>query len=209
MTGKPDRKRRRLRAAATVAAIAALSPLGLPVRAQAPVQAPANTAPAPVEWTAAEWIPKEVRFTYQGFTTHYSCDGLRDKVRQVLLDLGARPDLSVRQMACPSTGRPDPFPGVLIKMQVLKPAETSAVESVPAQWTSVDLKLNREALAEAGDCELLEQIKQRLLPLFTTRNVEYNSNCVPHQLSPGGTWLRAEVLVSAAPPNAPPAAAAR
>jgi hypothetical protein len=207
MTGKSDRNMRRLHAVATVAALAALFPLAGSAWAQAPVQAPANAPPAPVEWTAAVWTPKEVRFIYQGFTTHYSCDGLRDKVRQALLDLGARPDLSVRQLACPSpAGRPDPFPGVLIKMQVLKPADTSAVESVPGQWKSVDLKLNREALAEAGDCELLEQIKQSLLPLFTTRNVEYRSNCVPHQLSPGGTWLRADVLVSVAPPSAPAAA---
>jgi hypothetical protein len=189
------------------AAIAVLSPLVARVRAQAPVEATANGAPPPL---AAEWTPKEARFIYQGFTSRYSCEGLRDKVRQALLDLGARPDLSVRQTACASpAGRPDPFPGVTIKMQVLKPVDASApaVEIVPALWRTVDVKLNREALAEAGDCELLEQIKQSLLPLFTTRNIEYSSTCVPHQLTPGGTWLRAEVLVSAAPPGAPAAAA--
>jgi hypothetical protein len=181
--------------------------LAAPVGAQAPGAATANEAPPPL---AAAWTPKEARFIYLGFTSRYSCEGLRDKVRQALLDLGARPDLSVRQTACASpAGRPDPFPGVTIKMQVLKPADAAApaVEIVPALWRTVDLKLNREPLAEAGDCELLEQIKQSLLPLFTTRNVEYSSTCVPHQLTPGGTWLRAEVLVSAAPPDAPAAAA--
>ena len=43
-----------------------------------------------------------------------------------------------------------------------------------------------------------------LLPLFNARNVEYSSNCVPHQLSPGGTRLTAELLV-ADPPAAPAA----
>jgi hypothetical protein len=211
MTRKSDRQMRRLGTIASLAAAAALFPLAAPVWAQAPAQTPANDAPAPSEGPAAEWVPKEARFVYLGVTTHYSCDGLRDKVQQALLDLGARPDLSVRQLACPSpAGRPDAFPGVLIKMQVLKPADaTAAVQPVPAQWKSVDLKLNRGTLAEAGDCELLEQIKQSLLPLFTTRNVEYSSTCVPHQLSPGGTWLRAEILMSAAPPSAPAAAAAR
>jgi len=207
MTGKLASDAQRSRAVVTVAALAALLPLAAPARAQAPVGETAAGAPQPL---AAEWTPREARFIYQGFTARYSCEGLRDKVRQALLDLGARPDLSVRQMACSSpAGRPDPFPGVIITMQVLKPADPAAAEQVvPANWKSVQLKLNRDALSEAGDCELLEQIKQRLLPLFTTRNVEYSSNCVPHQLSPGGTWLRADVLVSAAPPNPPPAAAA-
>ena len=206
MTGTLDRRTRRSRTVVTVAVIAVLS-LPAAVRAQAPVGATANDAPPPL---AAEWTPKEARFIYQGFTSRYSCEGLRDKVRQALLDLGARPDLSVRQTACASpAGRPDPFPGVTINMQVLKPADAAAPagEIVPALWRTVNLKLNREPLAEAGDCELLEQIKQSLLPLFTTRNVEYSSTCVPHQLTPGGTWLRAEVLVSAAPPAAPAAAA--
>lgn len=172
---------------------------------------PAQEAAAP-QVVAGEWTPKEVRFVYQGFTTRYSCDGLRDKVRRALLQLGARPDLTVRQIACSSpAGEPDPFPGVTIKMQVLKPADERAMlalQTVPARWKSVDLKLNRDALSEAGDCELIEQIRHSLLPLFATRNVEYSSTCVPHQLSPGGAHLRAEVLVSAAPPSAPPAAAA-
>jgi hypothetical protein len=211
MTDMSVRQMRRSRAIASLAAAAALFPLALPIRAQTPAQAPANAAAAATEATAAEWVPKEARFVYLGVTTHYSCDGLRDKVRRALLDLGARPDLSVRQLACPSpAGRPDAFPGVLIKMQVLKPADaTAAVQPVPAQWKSVDLKLDRGTLAQAGDCELLEQIKQSLLPLFTTRNVEHRSTCVPHQLSPGASWLRAEILVSAAPPSAPIAAAAR
>jgi hypothetical protein len=179
--------------------------------AAAPVLAQTE-APSAV---AGMWIPKETRFVYQGFTAHYSCDGLRDKVRQALLQFGARPDLSVRASACASpAGRPDPFPGVTIKMQVLKPADEQAMlalQTVPARWKSVELKFDRDPLSEAGDCELIEQIKHSLLPLFTTRNVEFSSNCVPHQLSPGGTSLRAELLVSAAAPIAPapaPAAAA-
>jgi hypothetical protein len=32
--------------------------------------------------------------------------------------------------------------------------------------------------------------------LFTTRNVDVKTTCVPHQLSPLGTSLQAEVLVT-------------
>jgi len=178
---------------------------------------------APAAWAAAPdgdnaslaaWAPKELRFIYQGFTTRYSCDGLRDKVRSALLALGARKDLAVHEWACASPpDRPDPFPGVNIKMQVLTPLSATAAApdatAVAAHWKTVDLRLNRDALSENGDCELIEQIKQSILPLFTTRNVEYSSNCVPHQLSAGGTLLRAEVLISDAPDKKPGAAAAR
>jgi hypothetical protein len=51
-------------------------------------------------------------------------------------------------------------------------------------------------LREAGDCELIEQVKARVLPLFTTRNVDYRSTCVPNQLQIGGTVLKAEVLIA-------------
>src|SRR5579884_669143 len=51
---------------------------------------PEVSAPAPGTPQAAKWVKKKINFTYQGFTTHYSCQGLRDKVRDVLLQLGAR-----------------------------------------------------------------------------------------------------------------------
>jgi hypothetical protein len=150
---------------------------------------------------SAVWSPRETRFIFQGFTAHYSCDGLADKVRKALLALGARPDLTVREVPCSTPfGRPDPFPGVTIRMQVLVPLDAkSAPPGAPpvrAQWKTVTLHLDRDPVFEAGDCELVEQIKQHLLPLFTTRNVDYMSNCIPNQLEVGGTRLRTDVLVA-------------
>jgi hypothetical protein len=52
------------------------------------------------------------------------------------------------------------------------------------------LRLDRDPLWLAEYCELVEQIKHSFLPLFTTRNVDYHSNCVAHQVSRGGTWLQ-------------------
>jgi hypothetical protein len=148
---------------------------------------------------SAVWAPKELTFVYQGFTTEYSCDGLRDKVRSVLLELGAREDLQVNETACSSLGQPGPFPGVRIKMNVLQPAAdksaTAGTQSVPAHWKAVDLTPDRDAVSAGGECELVEQVKQSILPLFATRNVQYSSNCLPHQLQIGATQLRAEVLV--------------
>ncbi|MBS0578758.1 MAG: hypothetical protein JSR36_05790 [Proteobacteria bacterium] len=154
--------------------------------------------------TQASWVPRELHFTYQGFTAKYSCDGLSDRIKEVLLLLGARKqDLQVSPIGCSGGyGRPTPFPGVSAKMSVLEPIgpkTPAGAAPVAVAWRNVDVS-RPQSLAAAGDCELTEQIKQSILPLFTVRNVEYNSTCVPHQLTPGGTSLKADVLVPAPAP---------
>lgn len=164
---------------------------------------------------AAVWTPRELRFVFMGFTAKYSCDGLRERIRAVLLKLGARPDLEVRQGPCSAPlGTPTAFPGVTIKMNVLEPAGSESYvnggappQVVPAHWKRVDLTASNDAVKLAGDCEIIEQIKQSILPKFTTRNVDYKSTCIPNQLTVGGTQLRADVLIADAP--RPPASAAR
>src|SRR6266699_5840765 len=81
--------------------------------------AAAGEGGAPAAGGEAVWTPRELLFIYQGFTARYSCDGLRDKVRSILLELGAREDLKVTETPCSELGRPDPFPGVRIKINVL------------------------------------------------------------------------------------------
>jgi hypothetical protein len=168
----------------------------------APVWA-ADSAPAaqPAEAEFAVWTPKEVEFTYMGFTTHYSCDGLRDTIRDMLLQLGARKsDLKVYETPCAGNpDRPNPFPGVRIKMSVLQPAPAKLspdATMVEAHWKAVKLPYRESGIDAAGQCELLEQFNQKILPLFTTRNVDARASCVPHQLEPLGTKLQAEVLVT-------------
>ncbi len=156
----------------------------------------------------AVWTAKPLRFTYLGFTAKYSCDGLRDKMRQILLLLGARKDLKLNYSGCSGGfGRPSPFPGVSATVNVLEPvgdkAPPAGTEVVNAHWQPVVVAPRGEPLNAAGDCELIEQVKSRILPLFTVRNEQYSSTCVPNQLTPGGTRLSLEVLM----PD-PPAVAA-
>src|SRR5512146_1276991 len=144
----------------------------------------------------AVWVTHGVNFVYQGFTTHYSCDGLRGKIREMLSKLGAR-GIEVRAFGCTRTGV-EPFPGVRVKMQVLDPASSEhdgkAAPLVAAHWQNVVLMAPVASLQEQGNCELIEQFKETFLPLFTTRHIDYHSNCVPHQLTLG-TRLSAEVLM--------------
>ena len=162
----------------------------------------ATAALAADESVPAVWTAKELRFTYMGFTSRYSCDGLRDKLRDVLLKLGARKDLSVVSSGCAEgLGRVSHFPGVVAKVHVLQPqtdqnAPKEDTKPVTAHWQNVDLAPTGDPLRAAGDCELTEQIKQRVLPLFTSRNITYSSTCVPNQLTVGGTKLAADVLMT-------------
>ncbi|MBV8741155.1 MAG: hypothetical protein JOZ12_05175 [Sinobacteraceae bacterium] len=167
------------------------------------------------EAQSAVWTAKELTFVYQGFTSKYSCDGLRDKMYTLLLQLGARKqDLKVNEYGCINFSRPDPFPGVKVRMSVLQPvsgasntagsksndksADRSGDQSgepVPAHWKSVELQPDRvDFTTGSGSCELMEQVHSKVLPLFATRNVDFRSTCIPHQATPGGTSLRLEVL---------------
>jgi hypothetical protein len=55
---------------------------------------------------------------------------------------------------------------------------------------------DRDPVDAAGDCELIGQIKQKVLPLFATRSVDYSSSFERHHLLVGATRLKAEVLVA-------------
>jgi hypothetical protein len=160
-----------------------------------------NTDQPPATDQAAVWTPKQVDFVYMGFTTHYTCDGLRDAIKEMLLQLGARKDdLKVYEQPCSGNpDRPNPFPGVRIQMSVLTPAPATPSPDTPvvqAQWKPIKLPHRASTLDAAGQCELLEQFKDKILPLFTTRNVDLHATCVPHELEPLGTKLQAEVLIT-------------
>jgi hypothetical protein len=196
---------------AAVAVVSFGACLGVPRWANAADDGAQAAPPADTEF--AVWTPKEIQFTYMGFTTHYTCDGLRDTVREMLLQLGARKDdLKVTEQPCSGDpDRPNPFPGVKIKMSVLQPAPATlspGTPVVPAQWKPVKLPYRETGINAAGQCELLEQFNRTILPLFTTRNVDVHTSCVPHQLEPLGTKLQAEVLITDQKKPAPKQASA-
>jgi len=156
---------------------------------------------------AAVWTPKELTFVYQGHTTNYTCDALQAKMREILLQLGARPDLQVWPYGCTQTTAPDPFAGVRVKMSVLQPATADTRAPVAAQWKEVDLVANRHDPREAEfECELFDQVGKKVLPLFTTRNLKQESTCQYRAMIPGTTQLKVDVLVTE---PATPSSAAR
>jgi len=60
----------------------------------------AESAPAVGDIMTAVWRAQHVDFDYRGRTARYSCDGLRDKVHALVLELGARSDMQIVTLGC-------------------------------------------------------------------------------------------------------------
>jgi hypothetical protein len=164
----------------------------------------AADAPAAADHELAVWVPLQLIFRYTPLTTTYSCSGLEQRVKALLIKLGARADLEARGYGCTQLTGPDPLAGVRIKMNVLEPA--GAHPGLAAHWRRVNLLEDRDLLSAAADCELIEQIAQKIVPLFTVRNVDYHAACPPQSPSPESVRLQADVLVAdQSPPAASPA----
>lgn len=183
----------------------------------APVAA-ADQAPdtAPVQ---AIWKPQNIDFYYQSFTTFYSCTSLTDKVKRLLIELGASADIKVRTSGC-SGNEIARMPHVRIKLSspveataaVMaemektrstrelaarvrgeRAAGTESADQFPARWQRVSL--SRGALnLESGDCDLIEELKRKVLPRLAIRVVQDDMSCAPNQLTLGQPKLEVEAL---------------
>jgi hypothetical protein len=189
------------------------------------------------------WVRREVSFTYLGFTSHYTCDGLESKVRTLLKLAGARNDMKVVSYGCGGRFELSPFPAVRAQFWTFSPGERPAgtaaaapSDAPPGAAGSPAKQLGRDApklkrgdqppppepgtaawktvridgrtpsqTIEAGDCELVEQFAREVLPLFTTRNLDNQTRCTPHQSSPFDVRLAFDVLapVPTAEPGRP------
>jgi hypothetical protein len=164
------------RLAAAAAAFAAALLLG----GAALADDPAAAAAQPGTWQSHKYT-----FQFLGFTTTYSCDGLADKLRLLLLAAGARADVKAQPGACASGfGRPDKFARADLTFYTLTPTEAPTdAKPVNGTWRPVTFANNSPRELGLGDCELIEQFRDRVLPMFNTRNVVSNTACVPYQYS--------------------------
>jgi hypothetical protein len=136
-----------------------------------------------------------------GFTSTYSCDGLADQLKKLLIAAGARADAKSQAGVCASTfGRPDKFANADLTFYTLTPAvDGAAAAAIPGAWRDVTLTDHSPPGLKVGDCELVEQFRHDVLPMFTTRAVENHTTCVPFQESGSVIDLRFETLAAAKP----------
>ena len=161
----------------------------------------------PAEHQGAVWQERDYSFAFLGFTTTYSCDGLADKLKVLLLAAGARSDAQARPGACAGGyGRPDKFARAELKFYTLVPDTVEGGDAGPIDgiWRPVEFAPHRPRELSNGDCELVQQFKSSLLPLFSTRNVTENTTCIPNQESGSVIDLKFEALGAAPAPAKQP-----
>jgi hypothetical protein len=150
------------------------------------------------------WQPHKFSFQYLGFTSTYSCDGLADKLKILLIAAGARGDAKSQPGACGSQfGRPDKFARAELTFYTLAPLDSNAAaEAKPVKgvWRTVTFAARSPRDLQTGDCELVEQFLGQVLPMFTTRSVVNNCTCVPHQQSGSTLNLKFESFAELALP---------
>jgi hypothetical protein len=203
---------------------------------------PTAAVPEPAAAVATEvvppvnvvWVEKDLAFTYMAFTSFYSCDGLRDKVRWVLKEIGARPGYKVLVRACFNATGPEHMPRVEIRAALPMEATpellaeiakgetkreliaratgrseitTEATAQVPARRRQIRFDPTATSRIQPGDCELMQHLRDHVFVPFGIRMVENELDCVPKQITLNNIRLTIEVLEPVPVPAEAPATA--
>lgn len=212
-----DRISRQGRRAARGAVLA----LGLSLAVQGALAA--DAAGAEGEIIQAGWKTTEVRYTYVGFTTAFTCDGAEDRVKTILRAVGAHPQTKVRAQGC-QINRPSrnffitiaaamPVPQAqagsdaqgearqeLLKRLGVK--DNSLQDTFPAQWQTLRLDRDRKLDLRPGECELLEGLRTEVFPKLGVEVLSGSLSCMPKQVPIVLPELTVKALMPAASPDA-------
>lgn len=174
----------------------------------------------------AIWKHQEISFYFQSFTTFYSCTGLEGKLERIMRALGVHAKVRVRSVDCPASVARMPR----VVMRVVGPVEATpealaerdknksvrelverirgksdhpldSLDEFPAQWRRVSLSRGRQLDLQPGDCELIDEVKKKVLPKLAVRIVNDDVQCMPNQLTLGQPRLEVESLVELPKPD--------
>lgn len=177
---------------------------------------------APVQ---ATWKTQEIRYSYTGFTTAYNCDAAENRLKAILLALGAHEQTRVSAQGC-TFNRPSrnffititaatPVPladaskaaaGSTSRDELLKRLGVPSQqldEAFPAEWQTVQLSRDRQLDLEPGDCELMQGLRDHVLPKLSVKIVSQRVDCIPRQVSMQTPELTVSALVPMKTPDAP------
>jgi hypothetical protein len=151
----------------------------------------------------AVWQGHHAEFDYFGLTTRYTCDGLEQKVGQILVYLGARPDVRVNATGCPrgpnSVSR-SAFVRADFSTLVAAANASAEAQTVAADWTALTLTAQRPLFMGDGDCELIDRMRKVLKENFSWRgDVAYHADCPIQSTQLHDFEIRGEVLKAKAP----------
>src|SRR5579862_9669701 len=147
---------------------------------------------------AAVWQHHKELINYYGVTETYTCTGIEDKVREVLLYFGARKDgLKVNPM-CDRQFAPMHQVFVHVEFDSLAPAASAsggAGDQVTGQWVALTVTPTDALFRDRGECELFEHLKDVLTKDFSVRDVQYRTTCTPYSTTLQDYQITAQVLL--------------
>ena len=128
----------------------------------------------------AVWTQHDLIVAFDHLPEIYSCDDLWYKFHDVLLAIGARPDMRILAYQCGKRlGQLAHSPQVHLHFFI-----PQAVRGAAARWADVNVEPRAVRLApghpasiKASDCELLRQMKDDLLAALPDRVLQFNLAC--------------------------------
>ncbi len=173
--------------------------------------------------------PQEIGFYYQSFTSFYSCDGLETKLKRILKALGANQDVGVEARGCDAGSGSQIARSPYVTIRIISPVEatpqalaelekgraqrelaakvrgnrsklTDAEAQFQGTWKPVSLSRGQLGL-EPGDCELIDELRKKVLPKLGVRIVKDDVSCTPNQINRSQPRLEVEALVQPPPPK--------
>lgn len=154
----------------------------------------------------AAWRSQRIDFDFPARSSRYSCKGLTEKVRAMLLDLGARHDVMLVPSGCLNVqgrreGSGTPHVKILFYAPVLTKTGAPATGPTALRARFEPFTLASETFGSMGapDCELVEAFVGQILPMLTVRNVTHDIQCSVDHPSSDRFLVRGEVLKPAEP----------
>ncbi|MGH8177376.1 MAG: hypothetical protein ACREV5_14035 [Steroidobacter sp.] len=175
----------------------------------------------PAQVIDAVWKIQSFDFHYQGRGTTYSCGALRDRLRSILMGVGAQDTIIVRTIGCydlsdlarvhvimasPVEATPenvraltqhDSEDELIARMQGVSLATAADIERFPAIWSTVSMSRDKRLKLAPGDCELVQQLRREVFPLLSVRIVQDNLHCSNAFGNIGRPQLAVSALIAA------------
>ena len=147
----------------------------------------------------AVWQHHKELISYYGVTETYTCTGMEDHLRQVLLYFGARKEgLKVTPM-CSEQLAPMHQVFVRLEFDSLVPASSatggSSGEQVTGEWADLHVSPRDSLFRDRAECELFEHLKDVLTKDFTLRDVQYRTTCTPYSTTLQDYQITGQVLL--------------
>ena len=123
-------------------------------------------------------VSHSVMVRFRDLPRRYSCDDLQRRLRDALLPLGAPPDINIRVSECG-----DGWEGYSPQAQIefTTPSPLLGEAAVPAGFDpasrTVRLAPGQLSSWQPGDCALMRQLKDKLLPQLSVKIVAFSLAC--------------------------------